>query len=128
MKGEIFHLKKNLNEDIQFLKLMNQKQDSIAFSLNQSLNANLRIMRPSSQKLVNLENITSLIKVAFLIFFFNLYNKLKKKEELEEKKTQLNKKQKAIEKFKQLDESLKLKKEKFLQEMQIKYEKKMLNF
>ena len=128
MKGEIFHLKKNLNEDIQFLKLMNQKQDSIAFSLNQSLYANLRIMRPSSQKLVNLENITSLIKFAFLIFFFNLYNKLKKKEELEEKKTQLNKKQKAIEKFKQLDESLKLKKEKFLQEMQIKYEKKMLNF
>ena len=78
MKGENFQLKKNLNEDIEFLKTMNQKQELISSSLNEFLTLNSGKNKPSHQKLINLEEITNLIKVRKLkkikIYYYLLIN------------------------------------------------------
>ena len=63
MKKENIQLKKNLNEDIEFLKSMNQKQELISSSLSEFLALNSGKTKPSAQKIINLEEITNLLKV-----------------------------------------------------------------
>lgn len=63
MKKENIQLKKNLNEDIEFLKSMNQKQELISSSLREFLASNSGKTKISTQKIINLEEITNLLKV-----------------------------------------------------------------
>ena len=63
MKKENIQLKKSLNEDIEFLKSMNQKQEIISSSLSEFLASNSGKTKPSAQKIINLKEITNLLKV-----------------------------------------------------------------
>jgi len=66
LKGENNSFKKILNEDIEFLKMMNQKQDSIMSELKTI--GNTRENKPNFVNIENMQTIIDLIKVFFFFF------------------------------------------------------------
>ena len=63
MKGENLMLKKNLNEDIDFLGMINKKQELIISDLNHVSKGNPDEMKHSLVHLKNIQVIVDLMKV-----------------------------------------------------------------